>query len=184
MQLDSRFREIVLLLLLTSPVSLFAAPYLSDSLQTTIAQCEEIQCQPVSCDNPITLDGQCCPICIEPGKGLSLSLYVTLFNTWKVVWWTFYIIVQMRIIPLGDFVADLTTGPRGCIYEGLNIPHGDHFHPPSMLQAYKENKSQNQTNASSTNPYCIECSCNVRIIIYYYNIDNYYRCFWYTCLMQ
>ena len=80
MQLDSRF---ILLLLLTSPISLFAAPYLSDSLQTTIAQCEEIQCQPVSCDNPITLDGQCCPICVEPGKGLSLSLYVTLlYGKW------------------------------------------------------------------------------------------------------
>ena len=74
----------------------------------------------------------------------------------------------MRIIPLCDFVADLTTGPRSCIYEGLNVPHGDHFHPPSMLQAYEESKSQNQTsetNASSTNPYCIECSCNVRIIL-------------------
>ena len=82
------------------------------------------------------------------------------------VWRTFYIIVHMRIMPLCDFVADLTTGPRGCIYEGLSVPHGDHFHPPSMLQAYEENKSQNQTNASSTNPYCIECSCNVRIIIY------------------
>lgn len=81
MQLDIRFREIVLLLLLTSPVSLFAAPYLSDSLQTTIAQCEEVQCQPASCDNPIRLDGQCCPICIEPGEGFYISLYITLY-TW------------------------------------------------------------------------------------------------------
>jgi hypothetical protein len=69
MQLDriNRFRQSVLLLLLTSPLSLFAAPYLSDSPQTTIAQCEEIQCEPASCDNPIRLDGQCCPICVEPG---------------------------------------------------------------------------------------------------------------------
>ena len=67
MQLDNRLRQTALLLLLISPVSLFAAPYVSDS-QTTIAQCQEIQCEPVSCANPVRLDGQCCPICIEPGK--------------------------------------------------------------------------------------------------------------------
>ena len=68
MQLDNRFRLASLLLLLISPVSLFAAPYLSE--QTTIAQCQEIQCEPVTCANPIRLDGQCCPICVQPGKNI------------------------------------------------------------------------------------------------------------------
>lgn len=36
--------------------------------QTTIAQCEEINCPPANCSNPIRLDGECCPICIAPGE--------------------------------------------------------------------------------------------------------------------
>ena len=90
MQLNNRFRQAILLLLLISPVSLFAAPLLSDP-QTTIAQCQEIQCEPASCDNPVRLDGQCCPICVEPGIYIyiyeSLNHYsVCVYGVCILVW--------------------------------------------------------------------------------------------------
>ena len=38
------------------------------TIQTTIAQCEEIKCDLPDCPNPIRLDGECCPVCIQPGE--------------------------------------------------------------------------------------------------------------------
>lgn len=66
---------LLLVLLIISPVSLSAAPFTSE--QTTIAQCQEIQCEPVTCASPVHLDGECCPICIAPGE----SLFTLQFNT-------------------------------------------------------------------------------------------------------
>ena len=54
-------------LLLTWLSSLLAAP-LSIHEQSTVAQCEETQCEPVDCANPIRLNGACCPVCVEPGE--------------------------------------------------------------------------------------------------------------------
>ena len=95
MQLNNRFRQAVLLLLLISPVSLFAAPLLSDP-QTTIAQCQEIQCEPASCDNPIRLDGQCCPICVEPGIYIRESKPLQCMCVWSVHTSLIAIVTQLK----------------------------------------------------------------------------------------
>lgn len=39
------------------------------SSQTTVAQCEKIQCPTIDCNNPIRLKGQCCEVC--PGESKS-----------------------------------------------------------------------------------------------------------------
>lgn len=38
------------------------------SEQTAIAQCEQVICPPADCTDPIRLNGECCPICLDPRK--------------------------------------------------------------------------------------------------------------------
>ena len=64
-----------LLCVITTLISLFpsslAAPSIRSS-QTTIVQCENVQCPPANCSNPEPT-GQCCLVCLEPGKSFSIT---------------------------------------------------------------------------------------------------------------
>lgn len=67
-----------------------------------------------------------------------------------------------------EFV-DIITGPQHCLYDGLSIPHGDLFHPPSMYKAFEEEMLKKQARSNSTvsakdisvNPFCTQCECKV-----------------------
>lgn len=54
-------------------------------------------------------------------------------------------------------------GSKQCVYEGLIIPHGEVFHPPSMMQTFsKEMKEKNGSALNiSVNPFCMRCECTV-----------------------
>lgn len=57
--------------------------------------------------------------------------------------------------------ADITpTGPKSCLVADIEFRHGDKFHPPDQVQEYEE-AGGNMT----TNPYCIECQCNVSELV-------------------
>lgn len=56
--------------------SLNAAPTMTNATatatnQTSIVQCSEIECEEPQCADPLILSGECCPVCLEPGKLLS-----------------------------------------------------------------------------------------------------------------
>lgn len=53
-----------------------AAPSIRLS-QTTIVQCENVHCPPTNCSNPEPT-GQCCPVCLEPGKYFRVTAKSTL----------------------------------------------------------------------------------------------------------
>ena len=39
----------------------------ADILQNVVVLCQEIQCPVLTCSHPIRIEGQCCPICLQPG---------------------------------------------------------------------------------------------------------------------
>ncbi len=60
--------------------------------------------------------------------------------------------------------SEMPAGPKQCLFEGLSIPHGEVFHPPSMLETFdKEMEGNESTSAESitVNPFCTLCECKV-----------------------
>lgn len=59
----------LLILQLSLLMALSFFPHLGTSLvvQNVIPLCEEMQCPELQCRHPARLNGECCPICVEPG---------------------------------------------------------------------------------------------------------------------
>ncbi len=60
--------------------------------------------------------------------------------------------------------SEMPAGPKQCLFEGLSIPHGEVFHPPSMLETFdKEMEGNGSTSGENitVNPFCTLCECKV-----------------------
>ncbi len=59
---------------------------------------------------------------------------------------------------------EMPVGPKQCLYEGLSIPHGEVFHPPSMLETFDQEMKGNKSSSAeyiTVNPFCTLCECKV-----------------------
>ena len=163
----------VITTLISSLPSSLAAPSIRSS-QTTIVQCENVQCPPTNCSNPEPT-GQCCLVCLEPGKSIfhnhcarsggqqAPSLHNFIFCCiLKFKRGHLYqcCVCTLPLICILSLCIDIAVGPPVCTYEGVQYLDQEKFHPPSKMQAYH--------NGSSTdNPFCTECQCIVsRMVLY------------------